>query len=172
MDERERWDQRHAFDEEDRDPDSIVREASKLIPAGRALDLACGTGRNALYLARSGWSVLAVDYSASALEKVRQRTVADGVQIESLLEDLTDWALPTDSFDLICDCRYLQRDLFPRIESALKPGGIFVAVIAIQGHMRPEYLLSPGELPTLLPRLRVIRYSEAKMAELIAIRDI
>ena len=185
MDERERWESRHAADDQEKAPDPVVIEACKCVAVGGALDLACGAGRNTLFLARSGWSVVAVDYSSVALEKLRARAVCENLAVEIICADLNEWRLPVSAFDLICNCRYLQRDLFPAVEMALKPGGAFAAFIAMDDDdpsvnpMRADYLLRPGELPTLLPKLRVLHYSEAKsgpgkrrMAEFIAVRDL
>ena len=78
--------------------------------AGRALDIGCGEGRNAVWLARHGWTVTGVDFSAVGLEKARRLAEAQGVTVEWVLADLLDYQPPAGSFDLVV-VLYL---LFPR----------------------------------------------------------
>src|SRR5438067_11196563 len=99
------------------------------MPPGRALDLACGAGRNALYLATLGWQVTAVDSSAVAISILRERAagLAPGFSVDARVADLEagGFTIAPASFDLILDFFYLQRDLFPHIREGLPPGGVF-----------------------------------------------
>ncbi len=131
----------------------VVRFASQL-KLGRALDIACGTGRHALYLAECGWQVTAVDSSKVAIEILLERARQLGVTVDARVADLElgEFTIEPDSYDLIVNCCYLQRDLFPAIKAGVRGGGVVIAVIAIVDDnpnvkpMNPAFLLQPGEL--------------------------
>ena len=84
----------------------LVAEAASLEP-GRALDLACGSGRNAVWLAQQGWSVVGADFSDVALEQARGLAAERGVEVEWVEADLREWELPPRAFDLVA-VLYLQ----------------------------------------------------------------
>ena len=140
-----------------------------LYAPGRALDLACGRGRNALYLAREGFQVEAWDRDAEALKELRSSAESLGVStITTRLIDLEQAPeIPPASFDLIAVFYYLQRDLMPQITRALKPGGIVVyETFLIDNHerfnhpRRREFCLNHNELLSLFGELRVLTYRE------------
>jgi SAM-dependent methyltransferase len=118
----------------------LVETLAKLAP-GTALDLACGTGRNALFLASHGWQTTAIDGSETAIQVLRERAAQRGLSVNSQVADLTSPAfkLPKAAFDLIVIAYYLQRGLFQHLSTALRPGGVVLAI----AHT-PE----PGETPT------------------------
>ncbi len=144
----------------------LVQVAGLLKP-GRALDLACGTGRNALHLARLGWEVTAVDSSSAAIGILRRE--AAGLAVDARVADLERGAfdIPPESYDLICDFFYLQRDLFPAIREGLRLGGVFAAAIHLRGEgaaggpRNPAFLLEPGELRGHFVGWKILFYSEA-----------
>jgi SAM-dependent methyltransferase len=108
---------------------------------GRALDLACGDGRNALWLAQNGWRVTAVDRSSSAIELLRQRTAECGVEIETRVADLekSEYAIEPGRWDLVVISYYLQRDLFERARRGVVPGGVLLAIVLLgEGRFRAE----------------------------------
>ena len=82
-----------------------------LPPHNRALDIACGTGRNAIVVAKHGWNVLGVDISPVALAIARQEAQAYGVNLNLAALNMDDWPLPHAYFDLICVFRFLDRAL-------------------------------------------------------------
>lgn len=185
MSDREKWNGRYAVGGLGiQQPDDIVVQAASFTHPGRALDIACGTGRNALFLARSGWSVLGIDISDVALDQLQGTASSEALIVETLQVDLTAGVnLPADTFHLICNCRYLQRNLFSPLCASLAPGGLLVAVIAMQDDdpmvkpMNPDYELRPGELMSFAAGLQVVIYEEAKhgpaerkMARMIAQR--
>jgi 2-polyprenyl-3-methyl-5-hydroxy-6-metoxy-1,4-benzoquinol methylase len=96
--------------------------------AGRAVDLGCGTGTNAITLAQAGWKVLAVDYARGAVRKARSKAAHAGVQVEWVVGDVTEVKVATGSFDLALDigcfhgvhnkARYLAH-----LAYLLRPGG-------------------------------------------------
>jgi tellurite methyltransferase len=165
------WDEHYA-DPANRnwEAEPLLVEVAELLKPGRALDLACGTGRNALYLASLGWRVTAVDRSRVAIRALRER--AGGAAIEARAADLEagGFAIAADAYDLICDFFYLQRDLFPAIRAGVKPGGVFAGAIHLADASpearprNPAFLLSPGELRRQFEGWKVLFYSEAAEA--------
>jgi tellurite methyltransferase len=149
----------------DHSPAPLLVEVAEWLPPGRALDLGCGAGRNALYLASLGWEVTAVDASPAALRALRQR--AAGCNIEVCQADLESgpFRIAPERFDLICDFYYLQRTLFPAIRQGVKPGGVFVAAIHLEaaagGPPPPAYRVQPGELWKQFADWKILFYSEA-----------
>src|SRR5215210_7984969 len=149
------WDGRYGLGEHTNDQPHplVVRFASQLQP-GRAFDVACGTGRHALYLAELGWQVAAVDSSKVAIDILLNRARQRNVQVNARVADLAiadpecrEFSIEPDSYDLIVNCCYLQRDLFPAIEAGARIGGVLIAVIAMVDEdpnvkpMNPAFLL-------------------------------
>ena len=138
------WDDRYRSQEEPGAPTPLVVETARHLKPGRALDLACGTGRNALWLASRGWSVTAVDGSAVAIEKLKAR--GEGLEIDARVADLErgEFAIAASSWDLILMCYYLQRDLFEPVKLGVVPGGVVIAIVHVAESGR--YCLRSGEL--------------------------
>ena len=131
----------------------LVRVVDELRP-GRALDLACGTGRHAILLAERGWQVVAVDASGVGIEMAKTSARERGVEVDWRVADLErgEFEIEAESYDLIGVFYYLQRDLFPQIRRGLRSGGMVIAAIHTVDEspdtkpMNPEFLLRPGEL--------------------------
>jgi len=127
----------------------VVRWAPLVAAGGRVLDLACGYGRNARYLAGCGLTVAAVDRDAAALAGL-----AGIPGIETTVADLeaAPWPYVPGSFDAVVVVNYLHRPLFPHLLDALRPGGVLVYETFMRGNERygrpsnPDFLLGPGEL--------------------------
>lgn len=135
-------------------PSAFLKESLPLItghvPGRRALDLACGEGRNAIFLAKSGFSVTGVDISDTALAKAERRAAAEGVEIEWINADLEGVVIPR-RFDLILNINFLLRDLFGACVASLSSGGLLLVETIMSGAgapvpHNPAYLLQPGEL--------------------------
>ena len=153
-----------------------------LLPdAGVALDVAGGTGRHAIWLAELRWKVTVVDISQVAFEKAQKKAEERGVQIDFLVRDLTSWSPDRKKYDLLLVFYYLQRDLFPALEAALKPGGLLVYKSYTEeqkrfrgGPSHPEYLLRENELLHAFPNMRILQYRETiqdkGVAELVALK--
>ena len=172
----ETWNQRYAAGEKLDEPHAplVERFAAELTP-GAALDLACGPGRNALYLAERGWRVTAVDGSAIALEHLRKRAQAKRLALDISLADLErrEFQLPVNSYDLVLDILYLQRDLIPQIQAALRPGGLVIATVLLASGDQPQATATraaPGELRALFPDWEILHYRETSIAELVAVK--
>jgi 2-polyprenyl-3-methyl-5-hydroxy-6-metoxy-1,4-benzoquinol methylase len=169
------WDEKHAFGHTEslRSPflEEIFASGSWDIETGRALDIATGKGRNALFLAERGFKVDATDISAVALEEARKTAQAKGLDINFIEVDLDHADLPEAAYDLIVNFNFLERALIPKIKSALKPGGhiVFETFLIDQkelGHPRnPAYLLGHNELLELFCGFRVLYYREGKTIE-------
>ena len=149
------WDKRYEREENAKEePHPLVMEFASNLAPGRALDIACGVGRHAIWLAEREWQVTAVDSSPVAIEILRRRANEKGLEIDSRIADLEarEFVIAPDSYDLILNCRYLQRDLFPAIRAGARFGGMVIAIIAMADGdpdvkpMNPAFLLNPGEL--------------------------
>jgi SAM-dependent methyltransferase len=140
-------------------------------PAPRALDVACGHGRNALWLAAAGYQTEAVDRDEEALADLRRRAAESGLTVAARAVDLErpGVSLGEARYDLIVVFRYLHRPLFPAIRDALRPGGVlvyetFTAAQASRGRpSNPAFLLQAGELQALVAPLRVLRHHEGEV---------
>ena len=136
----------------------LVETAQKLAP-GRALDLACGAGRNAVWLAEHGWKVTAVDRSPVTIPTV-----------ETHVADLEKHEFPIAeaSWDLIVVSLYLQRDLFEPIKRGLEPGGVALVIVLLMepGHERSLFRAQPGELAKYFEGWEISHYYEGKPVDL------
>jgi 2-polyprenyl-3-methyl-5-hydroxy-6-metoxy-1,4-benzoquinol methylase len=170
-----RWDTQHESTHGSAAPASFLAEmfASEAwpIPRGRALDIACGKGRNALFLAERGFSVVAIDISPVALEEGKKRAAEKNVTIIWQQADLEEIQLDESAYDLVINFNYLQRSLVPQIRLALKPGGyvVFDTYMIDQtaiGHPKnPAYLLEHNELLHFFHDFRVLYYREGQFPE-------
>jgi SAM-dependent methyltransferase len=165
------WDDRHAAASAPGAPELSVLEMIPLMPRGWALDIAAGTGRNSLALARAGISVAAVDFSPVAMRALRETTLASHLPVVPIIADLeTTLPFPDAVFDVILNVNYLDRTLVPRLREILKVGGMllfdtFLIDQAASGHPRdPRFMLEHYELRELLAGMKLIRYREGIVA--------
>ncbi len=164
------WDERYRSEEAvpERGPAEFLVEHRRLLPPrGSALDLAMGTGRNALYLASLGYEVAGIDVSGVAVSRCREEAARLGLSIRAVRADLESYQLPAEAYDIVIDFYYLQRDLAPRIVSALRPDGVLVfeSFTTEQrrfgwGPQQEAFLLRPRELRSLFPGLQALAYRE------------
>ena len=141
-----------------------------LLPPGNALDVACGRGRHALWLAEQGWRVTAVDRNASAVRELEVEARRRGLSIaaESINLEREGATLPDGAFDVIVVVHYLHRPLFPALLAALRPDGVlvyetFTTAQAARGKpTNPDFLLRPGELRELVGSLAVMESREGE----------
>jgi tellurite methyltransferase len=122
------------------EPSPLVARFSRDLKPGCALDLACGPGRNSLYLAEQGWQVTAVDGSALAVEILRERVRQRKLVIDARVADLEhgEFDIEPAAYDLICDCYYLQRSPIPNMKLGVRPGGIIVAIVHLTDADQPQ----------------------------------
>ncbi len=130
-----------------------------------ALDIGCGSGREAVFLAKRGWRVKAIDNQAEAIHRVNQLATHNNVELEAIEADIIDnnHSFPDESFGLIVMFRFLHRPLFEKIKKWLKPGGSFlVETFSIEaakfGKPRRKHLmLNPGEIKQYFSEMDVAK---------------
>ncbi len=154
--ERDKWDARYRDGAYESRTHATALLAAWLprLPLGAALDVACGAGRNALYLATHGFAVTALDISAVALERGRREAAQRDLAIEWScvdLDDQPDAALPPGPFELIVWVRYIHRTLLPYLLARLAPGGVLLCeqhLLTTAEVVGPSaaFRLAPGEL--------------------------
>jgi len=154
--ERDKWDARYRAGayEERAHPTALLADWLDRLPRGRALDVACGAGRNALFLAAAGYAVDAVDISSAGLERGRATAAERRVEVGWRCADLeeTPSALPRGPYDLVVWVRYVNAALWPEIVSRLAPGGHvlveqhLVTSADVVGPTSGAFRLAPGEL--------------------------
>lgn len=136
------WDERYARTDRlwSGEPNATVAEIVETLPPGRALDLGAGEGRHALWLARAGWEVTAVDFSAVGLD--RARAAPGGDAIDWVVADVRTWQPPAGAtYDLaLVVFLHLADDVFVRVAEWLAPGGVLVVV----GHARRNLIDGVG----------------------------
>lgn len=165
------WNARYRSREElDDEPARLLVEAVSGVAPGRALDLACGAGRNALWLARQGWRVVAIDGAHEAIRLVREHAGDLGIDARELdLEDGAPLPFPDASFDLVAILYYLHRPLFDEAKRLVRPGGLVVAAARTSG-INPRFLAAPGELRATFAGWDILHASDGDVAEVVARR--
>ncbi len=134
---------------------------------GRALDIACGDGRNSFYLASLGFTVDAIDISDVAIKWLSQQVNDQGLSIKPIQGDLEEVSLREESYHVIVNFIYLQRGLFPSMIKWLKPGGyLFFETMNIdhieqlKNSMNRDYVLEKNELILAFKELELIDHKE------------
>ena len=146
----------------------LVQHAGRLPRDGRALDVASGRGRHALWLAEHGLTTLAVDRDAEAIRELNEVARERHLPLRAEVRDLEGGTTPflSDTFDVIVVVHYLHRPLFPALIEALAPGGVlvyetFTRAQAARGKpTNPDFLLKPGELLDLVRPLEILASRE------------
>lgn len=166
----------HMMQRQDPLPARFLVEQLYRLPRGRALDVASGAGRNAMYLASNGFQVECIDRDEQALIALNSMAQARSlsatlstrtVDLETDPVHIPD--LGTEQYEVILVFFYLYRPLFPRLIQALKPGGILVyETFTIDNHLkhqhpkRREFCLEPNELLRLVSPLHVLFFDEGE----------
>jgi tellurite methyltransferase len=172
-DDRRQWDQiykapGYVFGKE---PSDFLKEQLHLLPLknqARVLDIAMGEGRNAVFLAKQGFDVEGVDLSEVAIEKANRLARENHVSIRAIEADLNQYVIKPESYDVILNIDYLQRNLIPQMKKGLKHGGILVfendtvKQLANPGgkNTQRSFLLEEGELANLFKDFKVLVYHE------------
>lgn len=164
---RERWNERYRAGDPPPPPSPFLLGLDALLPhRGRALDVAGGAGRHALWLARRGLAVTLADVSDVALAQAASTARAEGLPLETVRVDLERDPLPAGPFELVLCTYFLHRPLFAALPEALAPGGLLVFAHATRTNLTrhprpgPDHVLEDGELPGLVRGLEVIRAEE------------
>jgi SAM-dependent methyltransferase len=137
--------------------------------AGAALDLACGLGRHALWLANRSWRVCGVDISEVAIRKLNHAALGLSVSLDLFVGDASEYKFGSARFDLIVLFYHADRNLLPKVVSALNPGGLLICKLGLRwdtdagltaGGTDP---LHRNELPSLFPDLHVLHHQERQV---------
>jgi SAM-dependent methyltransferase len=142
----------------------IVRWAGAIAPRGTVLDVACGAGRHARYLAGLGLRVTAVDRDRDAVASLH------GIS-EGLVSDLerAPWPFPGRRFDAVIVTNYLWRALMPRLIASVNAGGLLLYETFAVGQEKlgrpanPDFLLQPAELLAAAPGLHILAYEDGSL---------
>ena len=148
-------------------PCTVLKDYAHLLPAqGRALDLACGLGGNAVFLAGRGLDTVAWDRSPVAIAKLGDYAKTQGLAMHVDVRDVQSTPPEPDTFDVIVVSYYLERELAPALVRALRPEGVLFyqtwtrEAVDDRGPGNPAFRLGPNELLALFGDLRVIVYRE------------
>jgi 2-polyprenyl-3-methyl-5-hydroxy-6-metoxy-1,4-benzoquinol methylase len=162
---KDRWDKKYSTEAYifGKEPVPFLKQNVHLLPKGKALDIAIGEGRNGVYLATQGFEVVGLDISEKGLAKANQLAKQNGVKIETRVVDLENHQLEKNAYDVILLMYYMQRDLWPQINDALKPGGMAIIETYNVDHLKhqkfnPKWLLKSNELLEAFKDMKIIRY--------------
>lgn len=145
----------------------VVRFASRLAPGARVLDVACGHGRNARYLASLGCRVTAVDVDAECGGSL---AAVEGVEFHHHDLEAAPWPFAEREFDAVVVVHYLYRPLLPRLSASLVAGGLLIYETFARGNeafgrpRNPDFLLQPRELLEAFADLRVLAFEDGFVA--------
>ncbi len=164
----QKWNLRYADgDPAAASPCAVLKQFAHLLPPdGAALDLACGLGGNASFLARRGLVTRAWDLSPVAIGKLRAHAEAHGLPLRAEIRDVERQPPQADSFDVLVVSHFLDRALAPSLAAALRPGGLLFyqtwtrEAVDDRGPGNPDFRLAPNELLRLFPNLRLVAYRE------------
>ena len=168
---KEKWESRYRADgfEPNREPVPFLVQAVGELKPGRALCLAAGAGRNAVYLAEKGWAVTAVDISPAGLGWCRRLAGERGVEIETVAADLLSFDFGLEEWDLVTNLYFHEPALFPSVRAALKSGGHFLFQTYAKaqakfgwGPSNPGHLVEPQELRHAFSGWDLLHFCEAE----------
>ncbi len=163
---KEKWDKKYNETPrlmEDRTPSPKVVEAIQYTNGKKTLEIACGTGRNSISLAKKGFEVEAYDISEVAINHLKKQNIKN---LTAIQKDLENFEVKENNFDLIVQTNYLDRKIFPNIKKALKKDGIIV-IETYMNHEEnekppsdPLFLLQENELKEIFSDFEIIKYDE------------
>jgi len=155
---RDRWNQKHTKNPGSSLPSRIVEDFYHLAFSGNALDIACGNGRNSIFLAAKNFQVDAIDISSVAMTPLK----AYHPNLTPICQDLDTWQMPLAAYHLIVNIHFLDRRMFPMIMAGLKPGGVLIYESFV-GEKQEPYCLAPNELLHAFLPLRILYYLEREI---------
>jgi SAM-dependent methyltransferase len=156
----------HAISDFEAGPTPLLMQAVSALPPGKALDLASGAGRNALWLAEHGWTVTAVDGATSEIESVRSRASERGVNVRGVIADLEkdEFEIEPAAWDLVAILYYLQRNLFEPAKRGVVPGGILISIVHLNEPEEADgpFRLRPGQHEQYFSGWEILHLREGK----------
>ena len=161
IEDKERWNRRHVEKPMRHNVEPVLEKYIDEAVVGRALDIACGTGRNTHFMQERGFMVDALDISDYAISQLKE-----SAKIKKFEVDLDSYNLEIGKYDLIVNINFLSRRLLPQIKEALKGGGIIIFETFIIAHgdfsqpKNSEFLLRKNELLHAFIGLDIIYYEE------------
>ncbi|MBU1341753.1 MAG: class I SAM-dependent methyltransferase [Proteobacteria bacterium] len=151
---RKKWNSKYLNNIGSLDPSKIIEKYIFLASCGNALDIACGNGRNSIFLAQKGFQVDAIDISTIAANHLTGKNP----KLNMICQDIDTWQIPQNRYQVIINIRFMDRRLFPMIQAGLKPGGVLIFESFIDG--KKEYCLEPNELLHAFESLHIVYYEE------------
>ncbi len=149
------------------EPNANLKDFAHLLPVrGTVLDVACGMGGNALFLAERGLNTLAFDISSVAIKKLQEFAVQRNLNIQCEIQDIQAFVWEEERFDVMVVSRFLERTMVSAMMTSLKPGGVLFfqgftqEKVSDTGPNNPNYLLAENELLSLFKPLRLLVYRE------------
>jgi SAM-dependent methyltransferase len=139
--------------------------------AGAALDLACGLGRHALWLAIRSWRVCGLDLSEVAVRKLNHSALELNLNLDLFVGDASEHKFGSARFDLIVLFYHADRNLFPKLVSTLNPGGLLICKLSLRWNTDARLTaagtdpLNRNELPSLFPELHVLYHQERQVRD-------
>ena len=173
---REKWDGKYGDKSvpSSLDADEWLQSCVEGTAPGHALDCACGLGHNAIWLARQGWTVDAIDVSSVGLKLAAEFAAASCASVNWINADLDTFEAERESYDLAVVTRFLDRERLPSlIDEALRPGGLLIyetfsyrQLERSDSHIKnPAFVFQHNELPTLFPNFESIKYEEVDLED-------
>lgn len=177
IDNKAKWDEKHKNAKRDSKPLTILEKYISYAKKGKALDIACGMGRNALSMRDCGFFVDCVDISEVAINSLKNKE-----NLNPILADLEDYQILKNSYEVICVSYFLERKLYSPIKEGLKKGGVLFFETFLKDEnlkynakMNPAYLLEKNELlkefidfEILYYESKIIESNESLVASLVA----
>lgn len=159
-DDRDRWNRRYREDSPPETPAAIVRDHVDDLPRGTVLDVACGGGRNAIYLAERRFDVTAFDVSDEALDRARRRAAEAGVDPDFVRSDVESIDLEKRAYDAVVVTYFRARERLPDLLEALAPGGVLLYEHRLRTGEGHRFRVRSNELLHACLGLRIVRYEE------------
>ena len=163
---KEKWDKKYNQTPklmEDRTPSSKLVEAIKYVEGKDVLEIACGTGRNSIYLAQNGFNIDAYDISDVAINHLKSLNIEN---LNAFQKDLENFSPNENKYDLIVQTNYLDREIFPNLKKSLKKNAIII-IETYMNHKDNEkppsntaFLLQQGELKEIFKDFKILKYNE------------
>ncbi|CAI2717636.1 Methyltransf_25 domain-containing protein [Nitrospina watsonii] len=143
----------------------LVEQAPRLTGGGKALDIAMGEGRNALYLAQRGYDVTGIDVSDIAIDRAHRLAEEKNLNIQGIVADLDHYEVAENAYDVIVCFYFLDRNLFDAIRRGLRPGGLLIYETFNEDYLKysqfkPDWVLAPNELLQRFGDWHILNYRE------------